>query len=124
MKHKIIRVLHPREGVHRIQVPALTPIADFHEALAQQGYIHSHPEILASMMNSSAHKGRGIHVVHRDGFYLDGENLGRNGDRATKPVPEGATFGAAKGDDVSVEKNGRLITNPEEKRKVLAEAGE
>ena len=109
MSTKIICVWHPGEAkVHHIQTQVDVGIAELHDALMRQGYAHPHPKIVASMLNSPSHAGRGIHVVHRDGFYVDGENISRDDSR---PVPHGATFGHAikRDDSATADYNGKAI---------------
>jgi hypothetical protein len=109
---KTVLVAHPAGGIHRIHAPdGLTK--DLHRQLVEEGYLHSHPQILAKIFASAtAHAGRKIHVVHEDGFFVDGEHVNRDG---SNPVPHDAKFGGAiddKGSDGSFERNGKLVKNP------------
>jgi len=91
---KII-VWHPPTGtLHHIQFEG--DLRQVHESLARHGYLHPHPrgaQIWAKMFASATtHAGRKIHVLHRNGFFVDGEHVNPDG---SKPVPEsGVTFGS------------------------------
>jgi len=105
---QIVRVLHPGTGqVHRIQMEG--DARKFHDALIKNGYLHPHPrgaemaQVWAAIHNSPSNKGRGTHIVNPRGYYRDGEHVEK--------------------DDVSVEKNGRLL-HGQEKIRELRKVGE
>jgi hypothetical protein len=114
----IVKVLHPPTGrIHRVRVSSDTDVETFRRALSANGY-QAHPreaKVWAAMMNAHSHKGRGIHVLHAQGFYRDNEHTDN-----VKFERGGKTDDS----DVSVERDGKLITNPAQKKKILKEVGE
>lgn len=86
----LIHVLHAPTGrVHRTQVPRGTDEKEFHAALVRQGYVDRRPDLWVEIMKAPSHEGRGIHVVTRRGFVVDGKERVVND---SKPVPPGSTL--------------------------------
>lgn len=94
--HVVIPVLHPDGEVHDIAVPPDTPLADFHDALAE--YYHQEPTADGAVENSEAFKQRakqawaesvsGLKPDIESGFNVD--KTGTMGPLQTQVTPRGS----------------------------------